>query len=254
MLFDKFSSRIVLNGTLVAETPIHIGTQSDSLSPLQIDSPVLKDGRGRPVIPGSSLKGVIRSIVESILSNPEVEGYSSCSITDKDKSCSKKCKNRLDEVKGDNLSDEQLANIIYETSCDTCRLFGNSYIASKIQFKDAYLDESIEKPNFERRDGVGIDRDTGVAVTGAKYDFEIVPAGSKFKFSLICENLDDEQRAIFDMIKGFLMEGEISIGGKVSRGLGKIKLIDVEEKELKRDDIIRKYGLKGGESIVPKSV
>lgn len=59
MLFDKFENRTVIKGILETVDPIHIGaSEKNSLNPIEVDNGVLKDSRGLPVIPGSSLKGV----------------------------------------------------------------------------------------------------------------------------------------------------------------------------------------------------
>jgi CRISPR/Cas system CSM-associated protein Csm3 (group 7 of RAMP superfamily) len=58
--------RIYFDGLLTLKTPVRIGTGS-STGVAQSDLPVMRDGRGLPIIPGSSMKGVLRSYVESIL-------------------------------------------------------------------------------------------------------------------------------------------------------------------------------------------
>ena len=88
MLFDRFENRYILKGVLAAVDPIHIGTASESvLDPSAIDSPVLKDSRGFPVIPGSSLKGVVRSWFESVLRGA---GLYACDVLDHKNCCTAK--------------------------------------------------------------------------------------------------------------------------------------------------------------------
>jgi CRISPR/Cas system CSM-associated protein Csm3 (group 7 of RAMP superfamily) len=64
--FDTFQSRLVVTGQLELRTPMRIGSgkSSEVTSP---DQPVMKDTLGHPIIPGSSLKGVLRSHLESLL-------------------------------------------------------------------------------------------------------------------------------------------------------------------------------------------
>jgi len=67
MLMDKFQNRYVVRGIIVAETPIHIGAGNESMNPVEPDNSVIKDKDGKPYIPGSSLKGALRSWLESFL-------------------------------------------------------------------------------------------------------------------------------------------------------------------------------------------
>ena len=125
------------------------------------------------------------------------------------------------------------ARQIYEQSCETCRLFGGIGIAGKLRFKDAfYIPENGRPCRYEKRDGVAIDRDTGAARGGAKFDFEVVPKGSRFRFTLIAENLGSEQmpclEVILAMLRGEWIEGDfLAFGGKTTRGLGRMQLTEV---------------------------
>jgi len=76
------------------------------------------------------------------------------------------------------------------------------------------------------RDGVGIDRDTGTAKDGKKYNYEITPSGTRFKLHMIGDNLDDDDLELLKLCLNVLKNGQISVGGMTSRGLGTIKLID----------------------------
>jgi len=57
----------MLSEIIVAETPIHIGAGNESMNPVEPDNSVIKDKDGKPYIPGSSLKGALRSWLESFL-------------------------------------------------------------------------------------------------------------------------------------------------------------------------------------------
>lgn len=129
----------------------------------------------------------------------------------------------------------------YEESCEVCKLFGGRGTASKLQFKDCNF--IGEKCIYEYRDGVGIDRKTGAAKSGVKYNFEIIPKGSKFNFILIAENLDEPQKKYLDYIIKTLESGELSVGGKTSRGLGRISLEVTEKNEMNADSLKALLGL-----------
>ena len=64
----------------MAESPIHIGAGGESFDPIQVDNAVIRDSRGNPYIPGSSLKGVLRSYMETLLNSNIDNRYSSCFI------------------------------------------------------------------------------------------------------------------------------------------------------------------------------
>ena len=110
-----------------------------------------------------------------------------------------------------------------------------------MQFKDCNF--IGEKCIYEYRDGVGIDRKTGAAKSGVKYNFEIIPKGSKFNFILIAENLDEPQKKYLDYIIKTLESGELSVGGKTSRGLGRISLEVTEKNEMNADSLKALLGL-----------
>ncbi|MCA6575183.1 MAG: hypothetical protein IM537_22220 [Pseudanabaena sp. M57BS1SP1A06MG] len=84
---------------------------------------------------------------------------------------------------------------------------------------------SNEKIDLELRDGVKIDEKKGVAVDGAKYDFELLSAGTEFPlfFELLIEEGKDEnqlKQGLAITLSGF-ENGEIAIGMKKRRGFGR---------------------------------
>lgn len=230
MLFDKFENKTVYTGTIVAIDPIHIGSSgAEELDPTQFDNMVIKDAEGRPFIPGSSLKGVVRSSFEAVMKSV---GASVCDVLD----------NKADNCfRGTLKSGAAAAEEMYKKSCDVCRLFGGRGIASKLRFKDCVF--IGEKCLFEHRDGVGIDRETGAAKRGAKYDYEIVPKGSRFEFYMTAENIDEEQKKYVEYIIRLLESGELSVGGKTTRGLGRIRLEGLKKKETTLDSLRAELGI-----------
>lgn len=65
--------KIVFTGTLTCLTGLHIGASRESAEIGGIDNPIIRTGiTGEPFIPGSSLKGKIRSLLEQLMGlNPE---------------------------------------------------------------------------------------------------------------------------------------------------------------------------------------
>src|SRR5258708_8190200 len=60
----KFSGKLILEGDLHCESGLHIGAGKGSLEIGGADNPVVKDAFGRPYVPGSSLRGKLRSLLE----------------------------------------------------------------------------------------------------------------------------------------------------------------------------------------------
>ncbi len=89
----------------------------------------------------------------------------------------------------------------------------------------------------EIRDGVGIDRHTGTAAPGFKFDRQVLPKGTRFDFAMTVEQpVADELLAgvsagdIAQAIKGMaqllaaMQKGCVRFGGAKTRGLGKLRL------------------------------
>ncbi|NFL95548.1 CRISPR-associated RAMP protein [Clostridium botulinum] len=245
MLFNKFVNRRIVTGTIKNKVPIFIGKGSEGFDPTEVASPVLKDYNGNPIIPGSSLKGVLRSTVERILSNEVFkEKWHVCDILSKEKCCLpyNDTDKGINKLKKKFTDEEKLANKIYQECCDACKLFGGHHFGGKLQIKD--MNFIGKKPKFGHRDGVGIDRDTGASRQRVKYNFEVVEAGSEFSFYMIADNLEEEQEKLFNLIIKLLEDGEISVGGKTSRGLGQIVLKDKEIQFIDKNNLADYYGLK----------
>ena len=56
--------KLILEGDMTCETGLHVGAGKGSLEIGGSDNPVVKDAFGRPYVPGSSLRGKIRSLLE----------------------------------------------------------------------------------------------------------------------------------------------------------------------------------------------
>src|ERR1700722_18070149 len=60
----KLIGKLLLEGELHCETGLHVGAGKGSLEIGSSDNPVIKDAFGRPYIPGSSLRGRLRALLE----------------------------------------------------------------------------------------------------------------------------------------------------------------------------------------------
>lgn len=106
-----------------------------------------------------------------------------------------------------------------DLSCWTCRLFGSSWLASKVLIKDLMVHEETFY-HTEIRDGVGIDRDSGRAADGAKYQFEVVPVGTTFRLDVLVENAPEAELGLLWLGINAFEQGQVLMGGAKSRGLG----------------------------------
>ncbi len=280
-------SRYIFSGRLTLETALHVGTGRVVL-PLT-DSPILRDAAGRPLIPGSSMKGAFRAAVERIA--PNLPGYRTCALDDDDQSClspqrsskgedyqavrkylgqaipqqppqtdsdAQRARRALDnlghpEWAGQKITEEHLLQLLDEHLCDTCKLFGSPYLAAKVFFQDLPVraDEWLEV--IEIRDGVGIDRDSERAVEQIKFDFEVVPAGTAFDFKLVVENPTPRDLGLLAAGLSEFVHGMVRLGGIRSRGLGacKLALDDVQILDFTNSTALSAYLKNGTMTIRP---
>lgn len=188
---EKLEKRILIRGTITAETPLHIGSM-DVEELAKVDMPILKDHNGKPYIPGSSLKGKVRSEAERIA---RASGITVCFPPQTDSMCK-------------------------DTLCICCQIFGSPKKAGKIKFRDAFCTNPPERTIA--RPGIGMDRKTGTSARGALFEIEGVPAGTTFNFEIILENLTDEELKLFKAALKSVQDS--ALGGQSSRGFGKINV------------------------------
>ena len=72
--FESWKGKVFVSGTIEAVTGLHIGSTETGVEIGGLDNVVIRDQiTGRPYIPGSSLKGKMRSLLERALGKPLVE-------------------------------------------------------------------------------------------------------------------------------------------------------------------------------------
>lgn len=226
-MFEGLKNRYILNGRVVTDTALHIGSGEDSF---ETDAQVIKDAYSKPYIPGSSFKGILRSTVERMI--PHLDELKTCALI-KDADCATVNETKMEQFKKRLKGDEEGDPL--DLICDTCKLFGSTAIASKIKVPDLYVSEPWVGL-FEKRDGVGIDRDTETAAEGAKFDYQVVPSQTEFNFGMICENLDERDKFLLAIGLREMQSGAVSLGGNRSRGLGAFRLIINEVSFLNFED------------------
>ena len=203
--------KIKINTSITLITGLHIGGNSENVEIGGIDNPVIKlASKGDvPYIPGSSLKGKIRCLLEQAAGAPKVG------------------------------LDEKVNNLFGITEN---KAINTSNQPSKIIVRDAMLsDESkkmlldcdnLDMPYTENKFENVIDRVKGIAQHPRQT--ERVPAGAEFCAEFIINIWDDdneqEMMALFE--KGILLLENDYLGGSGSRGYGQIKFGEMKKTEL----------------------
>lgn len=220
--------RFLFIGILTLKTALHIGGSWTVGSPS--DSPVIRTPDGLPFIPGSSFKGAFRSAVEKLAL---AAGLASCALLEGQGCIGAQGKEqddfnrwRRDSSTGDaNYRDKLDQNL-----CDTCKLFGSPYAASRIYFADLLPPEEdrFAASMIQVRDGVAIDRDSEKAVDRLKYDYEVVATAQTFQVTIRLEGPTNNDLALACLGLKEYTSGFGHIGGKRSRGLGACRIDDLK--------------------------
>ena len=213
----KLNKIIEIKAKLTLQTGLHIGSGNSEMQIGGIDSQVIRNPITRePYIPGSSLKGKIRTLLEwrsgAVQSAP-------LSLKDISKN-PEDVKNilRLFGISGDTKNSEQEVAEIG---------------VSRLAFWDCALNEAwenaIREDNqllTEAKSENTIDRITSTA--GNPRQTERVPAGAEFDFKLTLRQFEGDKPELLDLVlKGLKLLELDSLGGSGSRGYGKVKFTDL---------------------------
>ena len=169
-------------------------------------------------LPGSSLKGTLRSYAERVLRTLLGEGPGRCcnpfDLNERSPACfcGKRLENEPDTAKR------------YRKSCPACRIFGNTVLGGRLAITDAYPpDGALRETNTtEQRDGVAIDRILG-SVAHGPFTLEVVTQGA-FQATLTLENFELWQVGLLAIALRDLGTGLCPIGFGKTRGLGRMKV------------------------------
>jgi len=229
---------------LKLKTGLHIGGAKENFEIGGVDNPViklpieleLKDRdipKDAPYIPGSSLKGKIRSLMEWFIREPKgVEGKEQTSVeymTEKARKDSRKLGAPCDCG-----------------TCSICKLFGVSDVKTiqnlpleklpgppRVEFSDAYPTENSLK-TLQNTLGEGvfteikyenkINRLTGAVEQGGLRNQERVPAGVEFEGEITLDIYSNEDIELLKkLITGLKLLENSYLGGSGSRGYGKVE-------------------------------
>ncbi|MCL0102451.1 RAMP superfamily CRISPR-associated protein, partial [Dehalococcoidia bacterium] len=171
------------------------------------------DASDKIFIPGSSLRGVWRSWCEKIARTISDGKPLACDPFDDNNgsiniSCSK-------------ILEKEQPSEVYRLSCPICKLFGNTSQASRLRISDAY-GPPVDREKLPVRDGIGIDRFTGGASSGAKFRYQYL-IGETFKTEVQIRNFELWQLGLLGYLFRDFKEELVPIGFGKTRGLGKVK-------------------------------
>jgi CRISPR/Cas system CSM-associated protein Csm3 (group 7 of RAMP superfamily) len=234
--------------------------------------------REHPYIPGSSLKGVLRTRAEKIVrtltfcqgaaDTTTDEGYTSaqtgyvkklcaCAITHSEEDSRFREPERLlacfgtpdkqrgAQQKAREMSETTFARELYDKSCVTCRLFGNTMMQGRLHVSDATLTGEPETKLF---DHVAIDRFHGGAADQQKFDTRpLMPTASSnidtadpvcppvfqpvFKLRLHLGRFEPWMLGLLGHLLKDLITADIRFGHATHRGYGRIRGV-ITESEL----------------------
>jgi CRISPR-associated protein Csm3 len=202
----KLIKKIKVTTTLQLITGLHIGGSKENVEIGGIDIPVIRTSikDNQPYIPGSSLKGKMRSLLEQISGSPSVGG------------------------------NEEINDLFG---------YSNSNKPSKIIVRDAYLSansikrlnesENLDMPFTEGKWENVINRVKGTAEHPRQT--ERIPADVSFDVQIIInvwDNKEDGEKSLALLKKGITALENDYLGGNGSRGYGQVKFT-----ELKCEDI-----------------
>ena len=187
--------------------------------------------KGEPFIPGSSLKGLIRSYAEKICRTlkddpvPVCLPYLKPGNEDPREQRQASCGLLLEKYKKRYNLERLPSPTVYRVSCPICRMFGSHEFIGRCATSDAYLTTDFRvsgSPSLEIRNGIAIDRFTGGVAEGP-FDFQVLTRG-EFSTSIEIRNFERWQLGLLGLVLRDMEEEKLRIGFGKSKGLGKFKI------------------------------
>lgn len=216
----KFIKNVRITGDLICLTGLHIGSVKDSLGIGGSDSPVVLDKiKNIPIIPGSSLKGKMRSQLE------------------------------LTTEKW--LTPDGKVHSCEDENCDLCVTFGRGATGeiesgpTRLIVRDAFPTEETRQHWDNAEDVV-----RGTELKGENYlnrltsaatprFIDRVPAGSIFSFEMIFSMYcSDDVKRLGVVFRGMQLLEDSYLGGSGTRGYGKIAFQNISMAERSAEDYL----------------
>jgi CRISPR-associated protein Csm3 len=258
MVEINFEGKVLVTGKIKAETGLFMGGSTVGLDIGGVDSAVIKDSEAKPYIPGSSLKGKMRSLSEKDeglatdenrvwVVKPDEKGKKGISIHLCDEEDCKICnifgRTNGDFPKIDNSMTNRISreNVTIKSTTPTrlivrdCHFIEESLIPDDIR-KDLHDQEEIKKALEDVKKRLDlewtqvkfenvIDRITSAA---NPRQMERVPEGAEFEFEMIYNVFNESDKSnLKDVFMAMELVEHDYLGGSGSRGYGKVKFKDM---------------------------
>ena len=226
----KLIGKLILEGEIHCESGLHIGAGKGSLEIGGADNPVVKDSHGRPYIPGSTLRGRVRALLEqatgmaipselvflSKRKGQEVRIHQSDRPDDELCILFGRSPGRMEKVGGGDLESN------YATPA-RLSVFDAPLVTESItpQMRET-LDDELTEVKSEN----AIDRITSQANPRT---LERVPAGARFRIRMVVDVLCPEDAALPGLlVQGLRLLEDDTLGGGGSRGSGRVRFADLK--------------------------
>lgn len=219
---------ISLKGVIKLKTGLHIGSGNTEMQIGGTDNPVIKHPHtNEPYIPGSSLKGKIRSLIE-LYYGVVAEATKSDEFI---RSGGLASANMLKKANGDTKKHiENILKVFGSGAGDTDEELAKTLGPTRVSFSDCFLTEDfIKEAEKNRWSFVEIKSENRInRITGTAEHprfIERVPSGAKFNLDISFKILNDGEEYLFKeyLLKGLKLLEYDSLGGSGSRGYGKIE-------------------------------
>jgi CRISPR-associated protein Csm3 len=220
-----------ISGKILLKSGLHIGSGQGGIKIGGVDSPVMRNPlTDEPYIPGSSLKGKMRFLLEW---DAGVAKENEGNIPKYDEN-----KNPFIPKLFGNMPDRGGA----ETGVPTMAVFRDAQVVgfindfAKEEITSAMLLNKLEARKeglsfFENKYEVNIDRIKGTVNTksGGPRQIERVVAGTVFEFEIAVRFFGEDQAKYLELLKrGLKLIQEDALGGSGSRGYGRIQFFDLK--------------------------
>ncbi|HXG31807.1 MAG TPA: type III-A CRISPR-associated RAMP protein Csm3 [Bryobacteraceae bacterium] len=213
----EYVGRHTITGTVEVVTGLRIGAGKETIEIGGLDNPVIKHPHTQePYIPGSSLKGKLRSLMEWAMNRIEDNGavWGTRTVRNGDEIL------RIFGVTSDEWKDGP----------------------SRLVVRDAFLnkDWAREKigeglPLTEEKTEVVIDRIQGKAGGPGPRRMERVPAGARFDLEMVFkvysvngDGGEGDRRCLELLVQAMKLLEQDALGGSGSRGYGKVRFCDLK--------------------------
>lgn len=231
----KLQKIIELKGQIILDSNLHIGSGNMEMHIGGTDNPIIKHPHTlEPYIPGSSLKGKVRSLIE-LSTGAAAIAYKDGGITSYKTLTSVNSPEAKKEI-------EAILKIFGFSGSDKS---GNSESAAaarelgptRASFSDCFLNEEWKDeatrnlwPLAIEKSETAIDRISGTAKGGSLRQTEMVPAGAIFDFKLSFKIFTEDDKKLFEKLKdGLKLLEKDALGGYGSRGYGRIRFKNLQE-------------------------